>query len=169
MHPGISQGLDRKGAKCMAIFLHSLKTSETSGDNVHLKNGSTQNADAVSIYTLANSSSWLARLGCSQHAGEQSARRTLKSGEGWMPLAVAGRPSLGTCPFVQERRRSAHPVSSSTIVCCHPAYNGTLMVPKYHSTESNAAGGGSTKVSSVEIDLNQKCGLEGEVLIFSTF
>lgn len=42
-------------------------------------------------------------------------------------------------------------------------------MPEHHSTLSNAAGGESKKVSSGGFDLDLKCGLEGEVLIFSTF
>lgn len=40
MQSGILQGLDRKGTLCVAIFLHSSKSSETSGENIHLKKGS---------------------------------------------------------------------------------------------------------------------------------
>lgn len=52
---------------------------------------------------------------------------------------------------------------------CHPAHTGRNKVPEHHSTLSNAAGGKSKKAFSGGFDLDQKCGLEGEVLIFSTF
>jgi len=42
-------------------------------------------------------------------------------------------------------------------------------VPEHHSTLRNASGIKSKKASSAGFDLDQKGGLEGEVLIFSTF
>lgn len=77
---------------CMAIFLHYSKSSETSGENVHLKKGS-KRLKMQMLYPFIH---WLTvalvlpclegpGLGCSQHAGEQSARWMLKFSEGWMP------------------------------------------------------------------------------------
>ena len=76
----------------MTIFLHYSKNSETSGENVCLKKGS-KRLKMQMLYlfihwpTVALGLPGLEGpgLGCSQHAGEQSARWMLKFSEGWMP------------------------------------------------------------------------------------
>jgi len=92
MQPAISQGLDRKGTVCMDIFLHYSKSSETSGENIHLKNRTKrlkmQMLDAFMhgpTVVLGLSGFEGPELGCSQWTGEKNACWTHKFSESQMP------------------------------------------------------------------------------------
>lgn len=78
------------------------------------------------------------------------------------PLAAAGRPS--PVPF-STGGRSAHPISSSGLATQHTLARTRCQCPCY---PQHCCGGEPVQVSSDIHGSDQKCGLDGEVLIFPT-
>lgn len=80
----------------------------------------------------------------------------------------AGCPGPSSCCWQTEPTCLSFCTSQQSFQTCHPAHTGRNKVPEHRSTLSNAAGGESKKVFSGGFNLDETCGLEGEVLI-STF